>query len=160
MLSKEPAGWDVRPTLSQEEFEAILADESKRIVGDLAWRRLATRLPSFRVDAPVASDAGWPLRISGWYRPDEHRLSFTLLCDDQRIAGLDFGRNLSHTNADGDRLRGSHLHFWSEEESTPPAFSIARITAPADQPLLVWRQFCALLRIMHQGQMMPPGARE
>ena len=146
-------------SLSQDEFEAILADESKRIVGDVAWRRLATRLPSFRVDAAVASDAAWPLRISGWYRRDGRRLSYTLLYDDQRIAGIDFGRNLSHTNADGDRLRGSHLHFWSEQESTPPAFSVARITAPADQPLLVWRQFCALLRIMHQGEMMQPEAQ-
>ena len=146
-------------SLSQDEFEAILADESKRIVGDVAWRRLPTRLPSFRVDAAVASDAGWPLRISGWHRPDERRLSYTLLYGDRRIVGIDFGRNLTHTNADGERVRGPHLHFWSEGESTPPALPLERITARADQPLLVWRQFCALLRIMHQGQMWPPEAQ-
>ena len=145
--------------LSQAEFEAILADDSKRIVGDVLWVRVASRSLIFEVEAAVESDAGWPLRVSGWYRPDERKLTLTLRYGDLRIVGLDFGRNLSHTNVGGGQVRGNHLHLWSEEEATAPAYAADRITAEAHQPQLVWQQFCAELRIVHLGEMTLPGDR-
>ena len=49
--------------LTDAEFTAILADESKRVRGDVAWKQDEDHSPAveFRID--VESTNGWPLFV-------------------------------------------------------------------------------------------------
>jgi hypothetical protein len=50
-------------SLTNAEFEAILANPSKRIAGDLVWAEDEDHSPSVEFRAEVQSDAGWPLFV-------------------------------------------------------------------------------------------------
>jgi hypothetical protein len=49
-----------------------------------------------------------------------------------------------------------HKHRWTERFRDKEAYVPEDITAPASQPLDVWRQFCAEAGIEHQGRLFPP----
>ena len=146
--------------LSQAEFDAILADDSKRIIGDLAWYRIPEQPDAARLDAEIVSQGSLPLQVAGWFRPTQRKLSYSLLLEDRRIAGIDFGRNLSHRNQDGTRLVGAHWQFWSAAHERAEAYPLPAGTPTWDRPLEVWAQFCSRLGIMHEGAMSPPPLEE
>lgn len=52
--------------ITQTEFEAILADETKRVVGDLSWREDEDHSPAVEFAAEIGSDPGYPLFVKGW----------------------------------------------------------------------------------------------
>lgn len=88
--------------LSAAEYRDIIDDDSKRIVGDIAWEGRPTA-PSrqFRVD--VDSESGHPLSIKGWYNAHSNKLSYALIHQGAgRIHGLDLGAE--HINPDGERM--------------------------------------------------------
>lgn len=143
--------------LSQADFESIIADDSKRIVGDIVWRRTRSHIPAFELSASIQSDFYSELRVAAWHRPDNSRLTLTLLYRNLRIAGLDYGPNVAHTNRDGSRLVGAHFHVWDAEAGSAEAQSPVQFTAGPRQIDQTWRQFCAELRIVHLGDLVLPG---
>lgn len=54
-------------TISQQEFEVILADDTKEIAQDLAWAEDEDHSPTREFRAPVASEHGYPLFVVGRY---------------------------------------------------------------------------------------------
>lgn len=144
------------PTLSQEEFEAILADDSKRIVGDVSWSPDPTKPGAFRFRADVNSDADQPMFIAGYLRISRSRLSYALIYAERRIAAIDFGA-VGHRNVDGAKIIGTHVHLWDARYQATEAYSVTAITAQLDQPLEAWAQFCGQFGIVHQGEMLEPG---
>jgi hypothetical protein len=52
-------------SLTQNEFEAILADDSKRIEGDISWTDDEDHSPSVEFRAEVQSAPGYPLFVRG-----------------------------------------------------------------------------------------------
>ena len=52
--------------LTDQEFDALLFDEDKVIVGDIAWQVDRSHLPAQEFRVEVKSEAGWPLFIKGW----------------------------------------------------------------------------------------------
>ena len=141
--------------ITQQEFEAILADETKRIEGDIAWRSAEGHAQAMTFRAPVASEPGWPLGIYAYWNPETHKLLYTLLLQATgRIYALNMGR--PHTNPAGEIVGDVHKHRWSEEFRDKQAYVPDDITAPWDEPVEVWRQFCAEANIKHEGTLAPP----
>ena len=48
-------------TLSDTEYQAILADTSKTIMGDIRWTDDEDHSPSVEFRAQIETEAGWPL---------------------------------------------------------------------------------------------------
>ena len=142
--------------LSEDEFEAILADSSKRIAADVVWRDDLSHPPARKFRVEVESDTGWPLFLQGWWNPASEKLCYTLFYRGAgRIVGLDLGYD-GHTNHDGQVLRGTHKHRWSEHAADKDAYTPLDITTGWHEPVEVWRQFCAETGIVHAGAMLAP----
>ena len=141
--------------LTNAEFEAILASPSKRIVGDLAWAEDEDHSPSVEFRAEVQSDAGWPLFVRGSYNQLIGALSYTLILKTTgRVYGLDLGKE--HHNPTCDQVGEKHKHRWKEQFKDKEAYVPAEITAPVNDPVAVWQQFCRESGITHQGNLSAP----
>lgn len=142
--------------ITQQEFEAILSDETKRIEQDLVWREDEDHSPAQEFRVPVASEPGWPLTLIGWWNPQSRKLSYTLRHDAVgRILGLDLGP-VTHHNPTCERLAGTHKHRWTDEYRDKQAYVPGDITAQWDDPVAVWAQFCSEVRVAHVGALPAP----
>lgn len=141
--------------LTQTEFETLIADSSKRIVGDIFWQPDEDHSHCVEFKADIESDAGWPLSVRGSYNHIISSLTYTLvLKTDGRIYGLDLGKD--HKNPDNIRVGEKHKHRWTEQFRDKEAYVPDDITAPANDPVAVWRQFCEEAEITHNGILHPP----
>ena len=141
-------------SLSQQEFESILADDTKEIVQDLVWGEDENRSPAREFRATVASATGYPLFVVGRYNPMAGTLSYALIHRGAgRIYALDLGAN--HHNPDCNRIGEKHKHRWTEASGDKQAYVPEDITEPWDRPVEVWKQFCTEARIRHTGRMEP-----
>ena len=141
--------------ITDEEFQAIIDDDSKRIEGDISWSgdEYYSHAREFRV--AVHSDSGESLQINGRYNAYSGKLSFTLLRQGTgRIYGLDLG--VSHGRQNPTGMYAKHKHRWSEARKDKDVYEPPDITAPVDRPVEVWHQFCAEARIDHQGTLRDP----
>lgn len=139
--------------LSQDEFEALIADPDKVIEGDIAWQQERSPWLGFR--AEITSRAGYPLFLKGSYNPVIMAVSYAII---HRLAGrciyrLDLGKE--HRNPDGQRIGEKHKHRWDEVLLDKQAYCPLDITAPASAPETVWLQFCAEAKLTHNGSMLP-----
>ncbi len=141
--------------LSQEEFESIIADDSKRIVGDIAWRKDPDHRGAFAFAVPVDNAAGRLLRATGWVHLPGRRLSYSLILQATRIAGLDYGKTLRHRNLDGTRIVGDHTQHWLAEANRAEARPLPVGMPDWDDLVAAWRRFCAEVGIVHVGRMRP-----
>jgi hypothetical protein len=141
--------------LTQNEFEAIISDPSKRIEGDIAWTDDEDHSPSVEFRVEVASDLGYPLFIRGSYNGLAHTLTFALIHRGAgRIYGLDLGKD--HHNPDCNNVGEKHKHRWREAVRDKEAYVPKDITAPATVPPQVWQQFCNEALIEHRGRLQAP----
>lgn len=141
--------------LTNTEFATILDDESKRIDGDIAWQEDEDHSPSVEFRAEVQSDAGWPLFVRGSYNRLIPALSYVVILKTEgRVYGLDLGKE--HHNPQCDQVGETHKHHWKEEFRDKEAHVPNDITAPASDPVAVWRQFCDQAKLTHNGTMSSP----
>ena len=141
--------------LTDGEFASVLADETKRVDGDVSWREDEDRSPAveFRVD--VESGSGWPLFVKGRYNRAGGTLTYALILKTAgRIYALDLGKD--HHNPQCDQVGERHKHRWSERYRDKEAYVPNDVNAPVSDPVAVWREFCAEARIQHDGRMMSP----
>lgn len=141
--------------ITQQEFDAIVADASKRIEGDIFWREDADHSPAREFRVELRSDAGWPLVVVGRFNAYAGTLSYVLIHRGAgRIYGLDLGAD--HHNPSCQRVGEKHKHRWTEAFRDKEAYVSDDITAVWDAPVEVWTQFCREASITHQGLMHPP----
>ena len=146
--------------ITQQEFEAILSDDTKRVKGDLRWGGDEDHSPAQEFRVRVLSEPGWPLTVIGWWNPRSRKLSYVLRHDAAgRILGLDLGP-VVHRNPSSQRLDGTHKHRWANEFRDKQAYVPSDITAEWSQPVVVWEQFCSEVRIAHDGTMVAPAVQE
>ena len=62
--------------LTQSEFEEILSDQSKHILGDIKWREDDEHSPALEFRVQVRSAPAWPLTAHGTWNPARETLSF------------------------------------------------------------------------------------
>ena len=142
-------------TIAEADIDAIIADESKTIDGDISWLSRPTMTPAveFRVD--VESDGDYPLTLNGWFNPATGKLSFALIVQGVgRVYGLDLGAQ--HRNPDGERVGETHKNRWKDGMRDKYAYSPPDITAEWLDPVEVWQQFCREARLRHNGTMSLP----
>lgn len=145
-------------TITNTEFETLLADTGKHIDGDVAWQEDEDHSPCVEFRAEVQSGAGWPLFVRASFNPLIPALSFTLILQTTgRVYGLDLGKD--HHNPQCNQVGECHKHRWSEQYRDKEAYAPEDITAPASDPVAVWVQFCREANIVHNGQLKPPPAR-
>lgn len=137
-------------TLSQEEFDVILKDDSKTIQEDIVWMEESLW---FKFKAEIQTNSGnYQLSIRGTYNPIIYALSYHVICPPYgRIYGLDLRKN--HKNPDGKLVGEKHKHRWSEIYRDKQAYVPSDITASADDPVQAWRQFCEEATVRHDGTM-------
>ncbi len=143
-------------TLSAREYDAIIGDTTKHIVGDIAWEgRPNAPARQFRVD--VDSEDDHPIFIKGWYNPNVGKLSYALIHRGvgDRIHGLDLGAD--HVNPDGNPVGEKHKNYWVPGYRAKWAYVPDDITEPWDRPVAVWVQFCAEINLRHDGILPDPG---
>lgn len=140
---------------AQQEVELILADRTKRIKGDIRWADDEYHSPARVFRVSVLSGEEYPLRIAGRWNPRAGKLSYVLLYRGLgRIYALDMGTR--HRNPTGEHVGETHKHSWTDQYQDKLAYIPRDITAPWDQPVEVWQQFCAEARIIHDGTLARP----
>ncbi len=86
--------------MTQTEFEALLADVTKRIEEDISWIEDEDHSPGVEFRIQVVSDPGFPLFVKGWYNREVQTLSYALIHRGVgRIYGLDLGRDHHNPSA-------------------------------------------------------------
>lgn len=141
--------------LTQSEFEAILADESKIITGDIAWQEDEDHSPSVEFRVEVTSEPGYPLFVRGSFNPLIPAVTFAVIHKGAgRIYALDLGKD--HHNPDCVNVGEKHKHRWKESVRDKEAYVPPDISAAASQPVLLWQQFCKEAKIRHEGTFRPP----
>ena len=142
-------------TLSDQEYAAVIGDDTKRIASDIVWEgRPNAPTRHFRVE--VDSEAGHPIFIKGWYNPHSGKLSYSLI---HRIAGRIHGLDLGadHCNPNGEFVGEKHKNYWVPGSRDKWAYAPDDITEPWDRPVAVWAQFCAEINLRHEGTLWEPG---
>lgn len=141
--------------ITQQEFEAILSDSSKQINGDISWREDEDKSVAREFRVEIESDSAYPISVLGWINPMSGKLSYALIHHAAgRIYALDLGAD--HRNPTGEHVGRKHKHRWTEEYRDKMAYVPDDITAPWNQPIGVWRQFCTEANILHQGKLHRP----
>jgi hypothetical protein len=146
-------------SLTQTEFDALLADPSKSIHGDISWCEDEDHSPTLEFCVQVFSQAGYPLFVRGSHNRVAGTLSYSVI--DRRfgrIYGLDLGKE--HHNPTCERVGEKHKHTWSENHREKNAYVPEDISRGADDPVGVWEQFCREARIIHEGTMHAPPSRQ
>ncbi|MYA61239.1 MAG: hypothetical protein F4X94_01500 [Dehalococcoidia bacterium] len=142
-------------SITQEEFEAILADETKEIDGDIFWRNDPDHSQSQVFRSEVYSSYEHSMFIQGRYIPASGKLTYAIIHRSAgRIYGLDLGTD--HKNPGGARIGEKHKNYWREGDQDNWAYLPEDITAPWDRPVEVWRQFCDEANLRHSGIMYDP----
>lgn len=145
--------------ITQQEFDTILSDTTKRVDGDIHWREDADHSPAREFRVELRSDPGWPIIVVGRFNPYAGTLSYVLVHRGAgRIYGLDLGAD--HHNPTCQRVGEKHKHRWTEAFRDKEAYVPEDITAPWSEPLRVWKEFCREANIKHHGQMHPPLIQE
>ncbi len=141
--------------LSDADCKSILADTTKCIRDDIIRREDEDHSPAREFRVGVESESGWPLFIKGRYNPEAGTLSYALIPKTTgRIYALDLGKD--HHNPQCDQTGDKHKHRWSERYRDKEAYVPENISAPASEPVSVWREFCMEAGIRHEGTMTPP----
>ena len=145
--------------MTDREFQAILADDTKTINGNILWTDDSDHSPAQEFRAEVNSVADYPLFIEGRYNFLAGKLSFSLIYRGVgRIYGLDLGAD--HRNPDGERVGEKHKNYWRDGARDKWAYVPEDITAAWNRPVDAWNQFCAELKLTHVGIMVPPAIQE
>lgn len=142
--------------MEQAEFEALLADSSKVVSGDIEWSNDEDHSPWVEFRVAVASEPGYPLFVKGSYNALARALTFALIHrGNGRIYALDMGK--AHKNRDGTRVGEKHKHTWNAGPLRDThAYVPQDITESVDNPVAVWRQFCLEAKIKHEGTLTKP----
>ncbi len=141
--------------MTQDEFQALLIDSSKKINGEIKWIESPahSHIVEFRVQ--VESDSGYPLFVKGSYNRIIHTLTYALIHKRLgRIYALDLGK--AHNNPDGTQVGEKHKHRWDEVFKDKNAYEPDDITEPSTNPTGVWQQFCTEASMSHDGIMNEP----
>ena len=145
--------------ITEEEFEEIIGDRTKRIDGDIRWDADDDHWPAATFRVPVLSASEHKLDLVGRWNPMANKLSYTLVrWGTGRIYGLDMGVDHRNPGRHGTLVGETHKHYWTEEYRDKMAYAPPDITAPRDRPTEVWAQFRAEAGIEHRGTLYTPGS--
>lgn len=65
--------------MNQGEYEALMADETKRVDGDISWVEDEDHSPALHFRAEIASETGYPLFAKGYLNRVSRKLTYSLI---------------------------------------------------------------------------------
>jgi hypothetical protein len=135
--------------VTQGEFNALIADSTKRIEGGIAWTQDKNGVV-FEFRIRVLSDPGDQLSVKGSHNRKLGKTSYTLYTTD-RIFSVDFDRR--HGDAGN-----FHIHVWDAAKQKCVAAKVDDSAEIGKDPLRLWKWFCDKTQIVHNGalQALPP----
>jgi hypothetical protein len=136
--------------MTQGEFEALIADLSKRIDETISWTQIDKAGDKFEFRVKVISDSGEQMSIKGSHNRKLGKTSYTLFTSD-RIYSVDHDR--SHGDAGN-----FHVHTWDASKGKCIASPAAASIEVGRDPQLLWDWFCEQAHITHYGvlESLPP----
>ena len=148
--------------ITTQELDDLLADPTKETIGDIRWEPSGAYDSALTFAVAVESAADRPLTIEAWWNPRRMKLFYSLIYGDVgRIVGLCLGPGVVHHRPTCGRTRaakrrcacprGTHKHRWTEQFGDQWVYTPSDITAGADDPAAVWREFCAEINVAHRG---------
>lgn len=141
--------------MRQQDFDILLADQTKHIDEDIIWQTSEDHAPTVEFRVNVHSEAKYPIIVKGSYNPVAQTLTYALIHRSfGRIYALDIGKD--HHNPSCTHVGRKHKHRWSERFRDKNAYVPDDITALVDDPLGVWQQFCKESLIRYNGVMHQP----
>ena len=132
--------------MTQGEFDALIADSTKRIDGAIVWNQDKQGIV-FEFRVRVVSESGDQLFVKGSHNRKLGKTSYTLYTT-ERIFGVDYDR--AHGNAGN-----FHVHKWDSEKQKCLAESAEASTIIGRDPQQLWKWFCDLTSITHNGALQP-----
>ena len=143
---------------TETELDALLADTTKTVVGDITWTEDEDHSPTLEFRAEITSQSGYPLFVRGSYNSLAQTLTYAIIhASSRRIYALDLGKD--HHNPSCTHVGDKHKHRWTDRFRDKDAYVPDDITQPATNPFAVWKEFCAEAKITHQGVMHAPPAQ-
>lgn len=141
--------------MNQNEFEAIMKDTTKKIIGDISWSEDEDHSPAIEFRVEIQSEAGYPIFIKGSHNPLVGTLSYNIIHRGSgRIYGLDLGKD--HHNPSCTYVGDRHKHRWNESLRDKEAYVPDDINDEVSDPVSVWKQFCIEAKIYHEGVLHSP----
>ena len=141
--------------LSEDEFKAIMSDESKKITKDITWEAKNKSSTKFKFRIKIDSHNGYPIEIDGRYNIITSKLNYAIVHKgiSRRIYALDMGQD--HANPpDGTLVGTNHIHRWTDKYEDRKAISAEGIIShDSSNPTKVWKEFCNEAKINFQGTM-------
>lgn len=141
--------------MKRQDFEALLADTTKQINGDITWIEDEDHSPTVEFRVEVFSLARYPIFVKGSYNPMAQTLTYALIHRSfGRIYALDMGKD--HHNPSCFNVGRKHKHRWDESLRDKEAYVPDDITSLVSEPVDVWLQFCNETLLTHNGVMYQP----
>ncbi len=141
--------------MTQSEFEVLINDATKTIPDDIDWSEDEDHSPSVEFRAEIQSETGYPLFVRASYNGSANALTYAIIHRGVgRIYGLDLGKD--HHNPQCNNVGEKHKHRWNEILKDKEAYAPTDITAHVNDPLGVWKEFCAEANITHGGTLKAP----
>lgn len=100
---------------------------------------------------------GYPaIWVVGQYIYTAEKISFSLICEDiGQIYGLDIGQ--SHRNPESRvRIGDVHKYRWTDKYQDKWAYEPTDPIPSCEDPVGVWKAFCAQICLGHRGVLKPP----
>lgn len=144
--------------MKQDEFDILLNDRTKNIIGDISWSEDEDHSPVVEFRVEVQSDAGYPVFIRGSFNPLIEALSYNIIHRSSgRIYGLDIGKD--HHNPSCVNIGDIHKHKWNESLRDKEAYIPNDIIIEGEiDPVALWKLFCIEANINHDGVLHPPSS--
>ena len=143
---------------SNEQVEAWLNDDQKKVVGDINWKdHSKTGIGGVEFIAKLEVNTGEAMQIKGFCNYVTRKLTFAVIASScGRLYGLCIG-DVRHTDAKSKKLiRGTHKHKYILPWRDRHAYVPGDITAKYDEVEKAWREFCLEAKITHEGTMDIP----
>ena len=107
--------------VTEQEFQIIIADENKRIEGNISWIEDEDHSPTQEFRSTILSTEGYPLFIAGKFNYSAGKLSYSLIHRGTgRIYGLCLGYD--HHNPTCEMVGDKHKHYWTDQHRDKMAY--------------------------------------
>src|SRR5258707_1902279 len=128
--------------MTQVEFDALSADPTRIIEGDITWTEDEDHSLSVEFRRDIYSQPNYPLIVQGSYNRVIGKLRYSVIHRGAgRIYGLCMGSD--HHNPTCQYVGGDrHLHVWNDVTRDKDAVAADHIVANVDDPVAVWQEFC------------------
>ena len=114
---------------TEAEMALILADSTKRIVGDIDWSADEDHSPAVEFRAEIISELGYPLFVRGSFNPSAQTLTYAIIhASCRRIYALDMGKD--HHNPSCTNVGEKHKHRWTDQFRDKDAYVPSDIPSP------------------------------